>query len=95
MQQTTFTAQKTTLDSLMPKQIDPNAVYLVDWNKIERPEQLIMILAAIGISFSGSHPMIQAIAGFLDTNNPIYPNGNPAEKPVPADLKLPKLKKVK
>lgn len=83
MSETTFT-----LDGVA--KVDPTAVYLVDWTKVERPEDLILIFASMGISFSGQHPMIEAVSKFLDLSKPIYPQQ--AQQPQPKDIKLPKLK---
>lgn len=75
------------------KPIDPNALYLIDWNKLESVNDLVLILASMGFSFAGTHPYINDVKKFLNLDNPIYPNGNGT--PVKADLNLPKLKTIK
>lgn len=87
-----FKLEKGSLDDLTPKNIDPKAIYLINWSKIEKVEDMIMIFAAMGISFGGTHPMIQAVAKFLDLDKPIYPNEQ--QQPQQGELTLPKLKPV-
>lgn len=81
---------KITLDGTQPK-ADPKAVYLIDFTKLESVNDLILILAAMGISFSPAHPNWTMIEKFANLDNPIYPN-----QPIPQgkNLELPKLKKI-
>ena len=57
--------------------LDPNAFYLIDFDKVETLDEMKRLFAAIGFNFVGSHPRIHLVADLLDRNNPIYP---PAEK---------------
>lgn len=78
-----------TLAGLEP-QVDPNSVYLIDFTKISSVNDLVLILASVGFSFSPSHPNFGQIKGFLALDNPI-----PIKQPQsPESIKLPKLKKV-
>jgi hypothetical protein len=70
------------------KEVDPNAAYLVDFSKLKSVNDLVLILSAMGFTFTGSHPYIDQIKQFLNLENPIYPGG---QKPVEKELKLPKL----
>jgi hypothetical protein len=74
-------------------QIDENSVYLVDFSKITSVNDLVLIFAALGLSFSPKHPHFPVIKGFLDLENGV-PVGQPtldAKK----ELKMPKLKTIK
>jgi hypothetical protein len=74
-------------------EVDPKAVYLIDFSKLESVNDLILILGAMGISFSPNHPHWDLVSKFANLANPIYPNQSiPMDKP--AEMKLPKLKKV-
>lgn len=83
---------KANLDGTIAQpQIQPNAVYLVDFSKMQRVEDLISILAAVGFSFSPQHPQFGNIQHLLDLNRPIeIQQPQPQQK----EMKLPKLKKV-
>jgi hypothetical protein len=88
-QQTT----KATLASAMGEavnHVDPNAMYLVDFNKMNSVNDLVLIMSCLGISFSGGHPHIDKIKDFLDLTNPIPVQAQPQR----TEIKLPKLKKV-
>ncbi len=76
--------------------VDPNSVYLVDFSKMQRVEDLIIILQAVGFSFSPSHPQFQHVQHLLDLSRPIQ-IGNPQviKEAQGAPMKLPKLKPVK
>ena len=84
MEQTTITLQQN-----LPE-VDKNALYLIDWEKVKTPNDLMLIVASLGISFSPLHPAWEMIKGFIDYNNPV--NSNP--QPQKQQLKLPKLKTV-
>lgn len=90
MEQQTNTTIKATLDGNL--QIDENALYFIDFSKMTRIEDLILILASIGFTFSPKHPHFELLKQFMDINNPIYPN-----KPEPQqhEIKLPKLTPIK
>ena len=88
-QQTT----KATLASAMGESVnhvDPNSMYLVDFNKMNSVNDLVLIMSCLGISFSGGHPHIDKIKDFLDLTNPIPVQAQPQR----TEIKLPKLKKV-
>lgn len=85
---------KATLDGTPVIQQD--AVYLVDFSKMQRVEDLIVILAAIGFSFSPQHPQFGNIQHLLDLSKPIQ-IGNPQQVGQAQEKKidLPKLKVIK
>ena len=88
-QQTNITLQAT-LDGSKP--IDNEALYFIDFSKMQRIEDLILVLASIGFSFSPKHPHFELIKQFMDTDNPFYPN---QQQPQQKEIKLPKLNPVK
>ena len=53
--------------------LDPNAFYLIDFDKVQSMDELKRLLAAIGFNFIGNHPRIALVADLLDRDNPIYP----------------------
>jgi hypothetical protein len=74
-------------------EVDPKAVYLIDFSKLESVNDLILIIGSMGISFSPNHPHWELVKKFANLDNPIYPNQSiPMDKP--AEMKLPKLKRV-
>ena len=86
--------EKATLNFGETPNVDPKAVYLIDFSKLESVNDLILIMGSMGISFSPTHPHWEVISRFANLNNPIYPNqGIPLQKP--EDIKLPKLKPIK
>jgi len=88
---TQFKIEKGTLDGKPP--INPNALYLVDFTKIASVNDLVLILASMGISFPANHPHFEQVKAFLNLDNPIHLNQErPAES---KQMNLPKLKKVK
>jgi hypothetical protein len=88
MSQTNITLQST-LDGTPP--IDNEALYFIDFSKMNRIEDLILCLSCIGFSFSPKHPHCDMIKQFMDMNNPIYPNQSHELK---REIKLPKLQKI-
>jgi len=80
-----------TMNGKSEPEIDPKALYFIDFSKLQRLEDLILILASIGFSFSPTHPHFHLIKPFMNLENPILPNGVPVKR----EIKLPKLKKVK
>jgi hypothetical protein len=77
--------------------IDPNGFYFIDFNKIERAEDLVAIMAAVNFSFIGNHPRVHLVAHLLDRVNVQYPKENQYGQPIedapkPAEIKLPKIK---
>ena len=55
------------------KSVDPNALYAVNWNSLQKVEDLILVLASIGFVFNSQHPHFERIKHLLDLNNPIIP----------------------
>jgi hypothetical protein len=82
--------EKGTLEFGSKPKLDDNALYLIDFTKIDSVESLILILASVGFSFSPRHPHFDKIKQFLALDNPIAHNQPilPQEK----ELQLPKLK---
>jgi hypothetical protein len=74
-------------------EVKKDALYLVDFNRLTKVEDLVLIFAAIGLSFHSSHPYFEMIKPFLDLENPIQ-QGAPQQAPKPSELKLPKLKQL-
>ena len=76
--------------------IQQDAVYLVDFSKMQRVEDLITILAAIGFSFSPQHPQFENIKHLLALDKPIsIGNPNAVKEAQEKKIQLPKLKMVK
>lgn len=67
--------------------LDPNAFYLIDFDKVESLDDMKRLFAAIGFNFVGNHPRIALVADLLDRNNPIYPPQSfiEQEEPIKAD----------
>lgn len=84
--------QKASLD--LP-QADPNALYLIDFSKITSVNDLVLILASMGISFAGSHPHFEQIKQFVDLSKPIQVQQAIPQQPQGKEISLPKLKPVK
>jgi len=86
-QQTT----KATLDG-SPVIIE-SAQYFVDFSKLTRIEELILILAAMGINFNPKHPYFESIKHLLNLEKPIVlENG---ALPIEKGIQLPQLKPLK
>jgi hypothetical protein len=83
-----------TTTTLAGTEIDREALYFVDWGKMTGVEDLVLIFASMGLSFSGRHPHFDTIKHLLDLSNPIQPNQPVPQQPEKADLKLPEFKKV-
>ena len=83
--------QKTTIT--LDKAIDKDALYFIDWSKLKDINDLIMIIASLGISMSPMHPAWKQIEHLMDLDRPVKPGqpNQPEMKPV----ELPKLKPVK
>ena len=84
-----------TTTQLAGSEINKDALYFVDWNKLKGVEDLVLIFACMGLSFSGTHPHFDKIKHLLDLSNPINPNQPMPQQPKAEDLKLPKLKSIK
>jgi hypothetical protein len=76
-------------------QLQPGSLYIVDFSKCASVEDLVLVFACMGLSFSGSHPYAERIKHLLDLDNPINPDGTAQSQPKPENLKLPKLKSLK
>ena len=85
-QQTEFTLAGT--------EVDKNALYLVDFSSFKSVEDLVLVFAAMGLSFSGRHPKFEEIKHLLDLKNPIQPNTPVPPQPKEENLRLPKLKSL-
>ncbi len=92
MNENKITLAQSSLGEVKPE-VNPEALYFIDFSKLQRLEDLILILASIGFSFSPSHPHFELIKPFMNLENPILPNQlKAAAKP---EIKLPKLKPYK
>lgn len=73
--------------------VEPNSLYLIDFTRLESVNDLVTVLAAIGLSIPSNHPNFEHVKRFLNLDNPIHLNQErPAES---KEMNLPKLKKVK
>jgi hypothetical protein len=84
-----------TTTTLAGTEINKDALYFVDWNSMRGVEDLVLIFACMGLSFSAMHPHFETIKHLLDLTNPVMPNAGLPQQPKVEDLKLPKLKPVK
>ena len=78
---------------------DMNSLYFIDWEKVTNVNDLMVIIASMGISFSPHHPAWDRISGFVDYSNPIQLPQQPqqiqkAETPKFEKMDLPKLKTI-
>jgi hypothetical protein len=88
MEDTTFEL-KSTVEGEVEVQ---DAFYAVDFSTLTSVNDLVLLLAAMGITFHSSHPHFNSVKKFLALDNPIIPPGfEKLPKEVPLDL--PKLKK--
>jgi hypothetical protein len=92
--------QKATLDptfgyKVETSDIDKDSLYFVDWQNLKGVEDLVLIFACMGLSFSGHHPHFDTIKHLLDLSNPVKPNQPIPQQAKAEDLKLPKLKTIK
>jgi hypothetical protein len=83
-----------TTTQLVGTEINKDALYFVDWEAMKGVEDLVLIFACMGLSFSGRHPHFETIKHLLDLSNPVNPNQPAPKQPEKADLKLPKLKQL-
>jgi hypothetical protein len=91
---------KATLDAnfgykLEQQDFDKDALYFVDWENLKGVEDLVLIFACMGLSFSGHHPHFETIKHLLDLKNPVKTNQPAPPQPKAEDLKMPKLKTLK
>lgn len=57
-------------------ELKPNHLYPIDFSKLNSVNDLILILASMGIGFPSDHPHIDKLKPFLN-----YDNAIPLEKP--------------
>jgi hypothetical protein len=83
--------QKETTISLAidESKVDKEALYFIDWQKVKNVNDLLLIIASLGMSFSPTHPAWEQIKFLADLDRPIK-QGQVA--PEMKELKLPKLK---
>ena len=55
------------------QEVNPNALYAVNWGELQKVEDLILVLASIGFVFSPQHQHWNQIKHLLDLKNPIIP----------------------
>jgi hypothetical protein len=79
---------------LEEKEVQMDSLYLIDFTKVASVNDLVLILASMGISFSPYHPHFEQIKKFLNLDNPI-PMGEGQTKPKVEDIKMPVLKTIK
>jgi hypothetical protein len=85
--------QQTTI-TLEGAEINKDSLYLVDFSSFKSVEDLVLVFAAMGLSFSGHHPKFDEIKHLLDLENPIQPNIPTPPQPSEKNLRLPKLKNL-
>ena len=73
---------------------DMNSLYFIDWEKVTNVNDLMVIIASMGISFSPHHPAWDRISGFVDYSNPIPLPQQPQQTPKFEKMDLPKLKTI-
>jgi len=59
-----------TLDGT-PNKVEEGNAYMIDFSKLNSVNDLVLILASMGIMFPFNHPNIQALKPFLNFDNPI------------------------
>lgn len=79
---------KITLQDNTP--VDNSALYFIDWEKVQSVNELILIIASLGMSFSPLHPAWEQLKHLVDLKNPVHPGQTQPQQP--KELKLPKLK---
>jgi hypothetical protein len=82
--------QNTTIK--LDRNIDKDALYFIDWSKLRDVNDLVLIIASLGISMSPMHPAWEQIEHLMDLSRPVKP-GEPQTKM--EKIELPKLKMVK
>jgi hypothetical protein len=95
MQTTKATLDPTFGYKVETSDIDKDSLYFVDWQNLKGVEDLVLIFACMGLSFSGHHPHFDTIKHLLDLSNPVKPNQPIPQQAKAEDLKLPKLKTIK
>ena len=82
----------TTTTINLDRQVDKEALYFIDWSKLRDINDLVLIIASLGISLSPTHPAWSQIEHLMDLDRPIK-QGEP--QPELKKVELPKLKMVK
>jgi hypothetical protein len=62
---------KSTLSGETKVDLKPNHLYMIDWSKLESVNDLVLILASMGVVFPSDHPNIEQLIKFLNVDNPI------------------------
>ena len=73
-------------------EVDKDALYFIDWEKVKDVNDLLLIIASLGVSFSPYHPAWDRIQHLADLSRPVKTGQPQTEAP---EIKLPKLKTVK
>jgi hypothetical protein len=82
--------EKTTISlAIDESKVDKDALYFIDWQKVKSVNDLMIIIASMGISFSPYHPAWDRIKAFVDYSNPMPLPNQPKAEPI----NLPKIKK--
>ena len=76
-------------------EFDKDALFFVNWENLKGVEDLVLIFACMGLSFSGHHPHFETIKHLLDLSNPVKPPQGMPQQPKAEDIKMPKLKTIK
>ena len=76
---------QSTLNGETKVEVKEGYMYMIDFSKLQSVNDLILILASMGIVFPYDHPNINGLGKFLNLNNPI-PMQSPKKPPfVPLD----------
>ena len=60
-----------TLNGDTQKEVKEGYMYMIDFSKLQSVNDLILILASMGIVFPYDHPNINQLSKFLNVDNPI------------------------
>ena len=76
---------KSSLNSLSDKaEVKEGYMYMIDFSTLTSVNDLILILASMGIVFPYDHPNINGLGKFLNLNNPIpLPSEQPKAEFIP------------
>ena len=66
--------EKANIDGTTYHEVNQDALYFIDFSKLQRIEDLILILAAIGFTFSPKHPHFELLRPFMNLGQPVMPN---------------------
>ena len=76
----------------LDRNIDKDALYFIDWSRLSNVNDLVLIIASLGITMSPMHPAWDQIEHLMDLSRPVKP-GEPQTKM--EKIKLPKMKPIK